>query len=60
MEEEVINGVMGIVREIYVFEDVAQKNGSLTCGTTGKELLETEAYDQKTQEELNKMIKITW
>lgn len=59
-QEEVINGVMGIVREIYMFEEVAQKKGELSCGTTGKELLETEPYDQHTKEELNKMLKVTW
>ncbi len=59
-ERDVADAVMGIVREIYMFEEVAQTNGSLTCGTTGQELFETEPYDQKPQEELNKMLKIVW
>lgn len=62
-ERAIYYAVIDLIREIYVLEKYSQKNtdqtvidGVISC----KDLFETDPYNQKTQEELSKMIKIVW
>ena len=61
-EKEIYSAVIDLIREIYALEKYSQKNTDQTVvdGVSSKRLYETNSYDQKTQEELSKMIKIVW
>lgn len=61
-EREIYYAIINLIREIYVLEKYSQKNTDQLFGddVSCKDLFETDPYNQKTQKELNKMIKIVW